>query len=712
MADLDEDLTEDEEIVQEAQKRFEWCESWEANSIANGDNDEKFAAGDDINNYQWPQAVYLARNQPQATKPCLTINKTRQHCLQIINDARQHKQGIKIVAVGDGADYDAAQAYMGMVRAIERDSNAQAAYDTATRFQVYRGIGYFRVLTKYASDGTMDQDIVIQRVPNPKMIYLDPDIQQMDGSDARFGFVFRDMPRDEFEAAYPKYKDSGSSDTFGTSPWDNEHHVRVCEYYRKTTTDDELLALHTGEMVKRSEAKGVKAHQIRASRPLEVAKIEHYLICGNRIVECKPWAGKYVPICRVLGEETIIDNQLDRKGHVRQMRSAQQSLNYYTSSAIEFVALQTKSPFVGDARAFEGYQNYWTAANTQNFAFLPYNATDPDTHMPIERPQRADPPEMPQAYIEGLKIAQQEMMLVSGQYQAIMGEASNETSGKAINARQRQGDNATYHYIDHLAAAIRFAGEIIVDLIPHIYDVQRVMRIIQQDGEESDLIIDPQAPQAHAHVDPQGQQMTPAQVAEAKRTKGGMDGVRSIFNPMMGRYGVASDVGPAYATQRQETFNGMMQMVGQDHALMPIVGDLMWRASDLPMAEEIAERLHNMVPPQALGGPSMEEQKMNQHISQQDQLIKELQSKLADKGIDAGSEAKKLQIQEFDSETKRMAAIGALDPEAMIPIIRQMVHEAMGMSLPDMQELHGIQPMPGPQDQFNAENAPQQETVQ
>ena len=702
----------DEEIIREAQDRHTQAQAREAVFRSRADEDERFYFGDSENNYQWPQNVLNNRTTGGNPKPCLTINKAQQHAKQIINDAKQHKQAVKVIATGGGATYDASQVFMGLVRSIERNSNATTAYETGMFGAVVRGMGYWRVLTEYEHDNSMNQVIKIRRVPDPKMVFLDPDCQQKDGSDAKWAIVFVDKPKPKRKDGRPMPVESdGGTDTLGESSWDNEHHTRESEYWRKSDVSDELLQFVDGTTIKKSKAGEYDEAAVSARRPLKSAQIEQFLIKGTKIVERKKWAGKYIPIMRVPGEESVIDGEYDARGLVRALKDPQRSLNYYSSAAIEGVALQVKAPYIGPAEAIEGYENYWSTANTVAHSILPYNHVDGDGR-DLPPPTRTEPAQMGQAFIEGLKIAQDEMRQVSGQYQAIMGAQGNETSGVAINARQRQSDNANYHFVENLSQAIRFTGTVIIDLIPHIYDTQRVERIMAEDGEESDVVIDPEAPQAHAHIGPDGQPMQPQQVEEAKRTKGGMDGVKSIFNPTIGVYGVASDVGPSFATTRQEGFNDLLQMTTQDPGLMSVIGDLMFRMSDAPLANEIADRLHAMVPPQALGGPSAEEQKMNQHISQQDAIIKQLQERLADKGLDTASEAKKLQIQEYDSETKRITAIAGVDPEALVPIVRQMVHEAMGMSLPDQQALHGIQPQPGAQDQFAAANAPEPATAQ
>lgn len=679
MSDVDleaEDLLKgDQKIIAEAKRRFNRAETWEGTARRRYLQDLKFVNGDAYNHYQWPNEVYTDRDG--ADRPCLTVNKTRQHCLQIINDARQNKTQVRIKPVGDQATYDAAQIYEGLVRRIEYLSNADAIYSLATRHQVHGGIGYWRIVTEYTSnepnEDAFNQEILLKPVVDPLTIFLDPDIEQQDGSDARFGFVFKRLSKDLFKAQYPQYADKLNDAPLGyEDTWTTEDQVMIAEYFRKTQSRDELIAFtdeSTGQQqtLRMSELKKLGKDAVKLitespgtrKRAITEDKVEWFKIIGEEIVGRRDWPGKYIPIVRVIGEETIIDGELDRKGHVRALVDPQRMYNYNASAEVEYGALQSKSPYLAPVQAIEGLETYWTTANTVNHSVLPYNHKD-DEGNDIPSPERATPPGTAAAYIEGMQAAANDMMLVSGQYQENVGQESNAKSGIAIQERQRQGDNATYHYIDHLAMAIRFTGKIIIDLAPKIYDTPRVLKILQEDGTELHVKVDPSLPQAH-------QQIEDAEEAQ----------ISAVFNPKMGAYEVQADVGPAFATRRQEAFNALSQIAAQNPQLMMLIGDLVLKAADFPMADEAAERLKNMVPPQALGtGPSPAETQ----LQQQNQALHGLLSKMTEELTDAKSKAsaatEKRDIGAFDAVTKRLQVL--LDHFGLSAAdAAQLTHEAM-----------------------------------
>lgn len=696
------DRAADREIIKEARARFERCVAWESKARANGLEDTKFANGDAYNMAQWSQVVQAVR----AGRPMLTQNKTRQHNLQIVNDARQHKAAIKVTPTGKGATFEAAEVYSAIVRRIEYQSKAMDAYSTAIFHQVESGIGYVRVCTDYADGESFDQEIFIRRVKDPRCIYLDPDASEYDKGDMRFAFWFDFTPRKEFEAKYPNVSAEASpAFDFGASDWDTKEHVLEAEYWRRGEKDDTLYELVDGTTVRDSAlpagAKAKLAGLIKRERKIAEPEIEWFQIAGDKILDRKVWPGKYIPIVPFIGEEIVIDGQMDRKGHTRALLDAQRMYNYWTSAAVEQVALQGKSPYIAPARAVEGQEKYWDTANVTNWAYLPYNDID-DAGQPIAAPERSNPPVMAQAYIEGINIAKDEMMMVSGQYQAQMGAQGNEVSGTAIGQRQRQSENAVAHYTDNQAKGIRQVGRIVVDLIPKIYDVARVIKIMALDGSQSDVHLDPNAPDPHQHVMPGAPGQSPQPITP-DQAKAAMDDDNSpdpavIFNPNVGIYDVEADVGPSYGTQREEAFNAFSQIMSNNKEAFAIVGDFWAANADFPGADDLAERLKRGLPPQYKAGPDpqvLQMQQMLQHtqanaqqaLKSADAEIAHLKAQLVIAGEQAKDKGRSTDIDDYKAETERLKAVAAADPGAAQVLIRSMLSQLLGMpALPIMHE--------------------------
>ena len=677
-----------EKIVEEAHKRFGRCEDRESDTRPLWKADLRFANGDPENGWQWDDAMRTARNESK--RPCLTINKVKQHNRQITNDARQNKPAVRVLPVDSGADKKTAEVFNGLIRHIESNSGADVAYDTAAEFAVDAGLGYWRVTTDYAADDTFDQEIFIKAVKNPLNVYLDPDIQEVDGSDARFGFVFEDISKEEFEAKYPDFDAIGWPST-GGSAWLSSDMIRIAEYFKKEEKKDTLYADEQGNTILASkmepEMKAAAKEMGLKSRPVMRNEVKWYLIAGDQVLDQKDWPGIYIPIVRVVGEEVEVDGKVHRKGHTRSMKDAQRMYNYNSSAAIEYGALQTKTPFIAAAEAIAGYEGYWNGANTENRAYLPFNAMGEDGNQ-LPMPQRTNPPAASMLFMEGMRTASEEMKMASGQYDASMGAKSNETSGRAIMARQREGDTATFHFIDNVARAIKYTGKILVDLIPKVYDTPRVVRILGEDGEED-----------RAHIDPSQ--------AEAYTKQQGDQGIQEIYNPTVGRYDVTVSVGPSYGSKRQEAFQALTEMGSRNPQLMQVAGDLVMKAADFPMADQIAERLKKALPPgladDGENAPSPEVMQLKQENEQLQGQMQALGAEFNQMHDDKDQERQKLLLERYKAETARLQIIYPTMPVQL----SQVIANEFGLDLVAEQR-EEMQQEGTPQDDGGAEPQPPQ----
>lgn len=667
---------DDKDIIQEAKKRFTLCEDWEAQWRVYAEYDYKFANGDSHNMYQWDNDIVVDRRINN--RPMLTVNKTNQHNLMVINDSKQNKPGVIVRPVGEKASFEAAQVYQGVIRHIEYISNAENAYDNATEFQVQCGIGYWRICVDYESDDSFNQEIYIRPIKDYKLVYLDPYISQSDGSDARFGFIFEDLPKDLYQDTYPDFKDIGWSSVFGQKPdtWVTKDTIRVAEYFRKSQINKKLVTfiMMDGEQItsfydelnkeQKEFYKLVKDAPTSKERDVVTDNIEWFKIAGNQIIDRGPWLGKYIPIVRCVGTETVIDGIMDRKGHTRQLLDPQRIYNYNTSANVEYGALQTKAPWVASVRAVDGFENYWGTANTKNHSYLPYNDID-ETGNDIPAPEKPAPPQASPAYVQQLQIAQNEMMMATGQYQAQIGENENAKSGIAINARQRQGDRATYHFIDNQAKGIRFTGKQLIDLIPKVYDTPRIIQINAMDGSVMNVTIDVNSPESMKKINKEDD------IDESLKVQ------NIIFNPAIGTYDIVSDVGPSYATRRQEAFNALMQIAAQNPNFMGIAGDILWKVADFPEAQVLTDRWRKIIPPNITGdGPDPQVQEA---IQQAAAKVEQMLAVLAQQAKELADKEREFEIKAYEAETKRLVAIGNAGPivtaEQVKPVLEKLLVE-------------------------------------
>lgn len=665
-----ESMSSDEKIIQEAKDRFKRAFEWEGDFRKLYVADVKFSNGDSDNGWQWPHD--LKRDRDVNARPCLTINKTQQHVLRITNDGRKNPPAVRIKPTTGEGTFEAAQTWEGLIRNIEYESSAQVVYVNAAESQVEGGIGYWRINHGFVDEGSFDQRITIEPVIDQLGVLLDCDIKQRDGSDAKWGFVYEDVNKDEFEREYPDV-DLPSTGTFALSEvddWITTDKVRIAEYYRITEFKDELVYLETpdGEKAtfKKSEipekwrkvyrqAVDDRSNMVR-HRPIKRKQLEWYKIAGAKIIGRRgqdeigepgvdseaPLKGQYIPIVRLPGREKRIDGKLERKGLVRALKDPQRMYNYNNSGQVEFGALQTKTPWVIAAAAIEGNQSAWNDANTKNAAYLTYKHMDAQDR-PIPPPQRNEPPGASPAFQFGIQVAAADLEMASGQYAPQQQNPMLERTPAAVDQRERMGETATYDFIYNLSMAIRYTAIIILDLAPHIYDTERLIKILDPDGTQREITIDPSAPKPYSE-------------------KKSGDTVEAIFNPTMGRYGVQADIGPAYGTRRQEAWNAFSSILQAKPELLNIIGDLAFQTSDFFMADKIAERIKRMIKattPWLLDdqAPTPQMQQLQQQNQSLQQQVAEMLEKLAEYRIKLKGKDELRDIEASDAENRRFDSL-------------------------------------------------------
>ena len=671
-------------------------------------DDLKFYAGSPDNHWQWPADVLATRGAVQGqtinARPCLTINKLPQHVRQVTNDQRQNRPTGKVIPADDKADIDVAEVFNGMVRHIEYISDADVAYDTACENQVSYGEGYIRLLTEYCDDNTFDQDIKIGRVRNSFSVYMDPTIQDPCGQDAKWCFVTEDIPKAEYERKYPDSAPITTLQTLGVgdqnlSQWLNEDTIRIADYYY-VDYDSGTLNLYPGNATAfegTPEDKQLRAiyGKPKKSRQSDRAKIKYCKINGYEILEERDWAGQYIPIIRIVGNEFEVDGRLYVSGLVRNAKDAQRMYNYWVSQEAEMLALAPKAPFIGYGGQFEGYENQWKTANTTNWPYLEVNPDVTDgAGATLPLPQRAQPPMASSGLLQAKAGASEDIKASTGQYNASLGMTSNERSGKAILARQREGDVGTYHYGDNLARGVRYLTRQLIDLIPKIYDTQRIARIIGEDGETSMVKIDPmQAEPVKKIVDQNGIV------------------IDKIYNPGVGKYDVVATTGPGYATKRQEALEAMGQLLQGNPDLWAVAGDLFVKNMDWPGAQEMAKRFAKTIDPKLMsdGEDNPELQAAQQQIQAMGQEMEQMHQMIQNvgKSIEMQEQRRKdyeAEIKDYQAQTQRITATQAGMNEQQIQDIAMGVVAA---ALESNGQIGGIPEMPEQQMDVGMEGMPQ-----
>lgn len=537
-------------------------------------DDRKFRAGE-----QWPEEV----KQQRADRPCLTINRMGQFVRQVTGDIRLNKPAIKVTPA-EGGDVDTADVYEGLIRHIEQASKAQRVYVNAADDQVTGGQGYFRVRTEYATWDGWTQDICIRHIRNPLSVVFDPNMEDATGRDAKWCFVYDDLPKEEYRKTYGEdvpasldVQDAAGTNDTAMPAWGSgdQGMVRIAEYWELREEQSRLVLMSDGSTLKNPDDAALQEKAMAGIMPVSERQstcpvVWFSMIDGRRILAGpqKMDGFERIPIVRVVGEEVRVGPRVVRHGLIRFAKDPQRMDNYWQSAMVERLALSPKAPYLVSAKMIEGYEDVWRNIATGNPNVLPYN---PDPLAPGGKPERIAPAPVEPAMVQQSLMAADNMKAVTGIYDASLGARSNETSGVAIDARKEEGDVGTFVYMDNLADAITEAGRIVVSLIPTVYDTPRQIRILGQDMQPRVLQVN----------------------------GGGVDLAtgKPVPDLTRGKYDVYVQTGPSFASRRAQAAESMLEFTRVFPQAAPFLADLIAKNSDWPDADEVAARMGILVRP-------------------------------------------------------------------------------------------------------------------
>ena len=434
------------------------------------------------------------------------------------------------------------------------------------------GWGYWRIITDYPREDSFDQEIYIRPIDNPFTVYWDPNSVMPDGSDAERCLITTIISKAQFRKMYPD-ADEGNFSQRGTgdsdADWVMKEDIRIAEYFYTERIPKTLVMLSDGtsafeDDLPSPETLALSNITILDRRPSYKKVVRWCKLTGMEVLEESTWAGKYIPVVPVYGQVLVLEGKRKKYGLVRMAKDAQRMYNYWQTSMTESVALAPKAKWLIAEGQDEGHENEWAQANIKSAAVLRYKQKDIEGQ-PAPPPTRLQPEPPPIGIMTAAESINKDLQAVVGIVDPNQLPQGN-ISGKALMGQQQQIDLSNFHYFDNLTRSIRHTGKIILDLIPKIYDRERVLRIIGADGQ------------------PEMVTLNQRKVDEL--------GVEKVLNDVtIGEYDVVMDTGPGYQSKRLEAVNAMMPLLANNEQLFQIAGDLVFRNMDFPGADVIADRL-------------------------------------------------------------------------------------------------------------------------
>lgn len=586
--------------------------------------DLKFSAGD-----QWPVEIQNSRNLE--ARPCLTINKIDAYVRQVTNQQRQQRPRIKVHPVNNEGDMKLAQVIEGITRHIEVNSNADTAYDTAFEYAVKMGWGYWRVTSDYISEDSFDQELYIEPIDDPFSVYFDPNSVAPDGSDAERCLIATVMSKEAFRKAYPGADDGANFNARATgdvtAEWVTKEDIRIAEYWYIEREKATLVMLSDGTKVFEDELPSEELLAasnitIMDSRPSFRKKVKWCKLTAMEVLEERDWPGKWIPIIPCYGAQVIVEGKRKKYGLVRFAKDPQRMYNFWRTSMTESIALAPKPKWLLAEGQDEGHESEWAMANIKSTPVLRYKQKDIEG-VPAPVPSRIQPEPPPAGIMVAAEAIANDLKTVLGIFDPSQ-ELPGNISGKALQGQQMQVDLSNFHFYDNMTRSIKQTGKIILDLIPKIYDTQRVLRIIGVDGKP-DLV-----------------------------TINQMEATGEVMNDVtVGLYDVVMDTGPGYNSKREQAVQTMLPLMA-DQQVFQAAGDLLFRNMDFPGADIIADRLAAMNPLSQIDEQSDVPPQIQMQLLQAQKAIADMEQKMIAMQLELNNRGQIAQIKEEGQNRRKL----------------------------------------------------------
>lgn len=480
---------------------------------------------------------------------------------QILSSLKSNPVQVDFDPVDSDRD-DGAELLDGLYRADDRVNTSLEAYDMASQDSVVCGVGAWELYTKYKNRKTGNNDQVIRRRYIPEAVntvFWDSNAKRLDKSDATYCSVLTAYSEDgykdlieEMTGERPDTIDMGSfkhPEISYSFPWvggESKKIYVVNFYYRVLVTETILIFKDpfgmTSEYVE-SELSAVmddlidSGHEIVGEKEIKRWEVTKYIASGAEIIKHDVIAGENIPVVPVYGERAIIEGEEHYEGITRLAKDPQQLRNFGMSYLADMLSKSPRAKPIFLQEQIAGFESMYDVSGAENdYPYLLQNYVDAQgDKLPIGPVAQMPDPPMPAVLGTVLDLSRQAVSDVAdpGLPQDI---ADPDLSGKAVIALQNRVDEQSYVYLHHLKFAKRRDGEIYASMASQIYDAPREVTVAKADGTTSKSLV------MNSIIDSD-------------------TGDLVILNDLTNmEFDVFADIGPAYASQKEETIETLSGM--------------------------------------------------------------------------------------------------------------------------------------------------------
>jgi hypothetical protein len=393
--------------------------------------------------------------------------------------------------------------------------------------------------------------------------------------------------------------------------------------------------------------------RIEDSRTIKAYKIKQYVIAGDYILEEADFPSERLPLVFV-DQNSYYDKTGKQicRSFFGDCKDIQRYINYLRTQSAYILKVSRYDQWLGSKKNVQGQDTQQKWANPNNIqGILTYDESPSGA-----KPEQIRPPELSQSLSQQYEMAINDLYLATGLYPTKLGQAGNEVSGAAIDARTRQGSYSTYVFFNSINRAITTGGSIVNEMIPRVYDSERVIALMMPEEGMKNITINKQ-------MDEYGERIE--------------NDIRK------GTYEVRLKAGASYEGQKAEALQSLREVLQVDPQAFNLIADLY--ADNLPLANniEIKNRLKTMVSPQIIQAgktgkmpqengqeqptPEQQQMAMQQQQMQMEQQFKQKQIEIKEKELQLKAQQMQidLEIEHEKLQAEKIAVIGEIEESKM-----------------------------------------------
>jgi Phage P22-like portal protein len=611
---------------------------------------------------QWEDNVVNA----MGNRPKFTFDKVNPIIDDIMAEVEGMDFGIRVRPAGGGATKELSETYAGVIRYIENLSDASTIYRQSTRRICRRGVDFIRLDTGWSGEG-FDQDILIKSVPDSvNRVWLGYHEKQ-DGSDAKEAWQLRAMDSKEFEKEYGRPCISVGIDAEDYTKEERSDVATFLEYLCARPYEKTLALLSNGKVIELTKETQLIIDElallgINVERTRKVPAVKVY----SRFLDGQDWLGAEmltvwdsIPIIPVYGNFELFDGNISYSSITRRLMDAQRVYNYARSREIEEGALAPRKKLLMTAKQVSNKltQKQLSEMNTSADPVLIYTA-DGEAPPPFETAG----PQINPNLANTAAASNQDMAEQGGVYSAQQGANPRYQSGWAVEQMISKGDAKTTKWLNSTAIAVRRIANMIIAAIPKVYDNQRQLRILNDDGTDDMVTINEEV------IDQQTGRVV------------------TVNDLSQGKYDVVVELDKAFKSRRNEAAERLIALAGIDQSLMIEAADIVYGSIDVPGAEQIRQRKRSAMLKQ---GMIPDSQMTDEEKQEADMLIQQQQQQAAQQAQQMAPVTQAM-IENYNSLTQeRMAKI--LQEQEKLNLQKQKQIDDVMLKLTEMEQKYMAQ---------------------